>query len=99
MEESFGILMNPQINLEVVDARTLTEPTVRFFVEEEVAWKLAARRETTYTAYIKGLALRAKGQHIIRDLELVDEILETVYTLMKEEGKDMAALFMDRFHD
>lgn len=95
-EETFAMVSEEGI-LRVTDLELVPKPTVTFYVEVDTCWKLAARRETVYTAYIKGLPLRVKGHFIIRDMELIDEILNTFYELMREEGKDLAKLFAGAF--
>jgi len=93
-EESFTIYMNPSTNsLAVTDSELIPSPTATFLVEEEVCWQLAARTESVYSAYIKGYPLRVVGEFKIRDMELVDEILDSFYEIMKADGKDIAELF------
>jgi hypothetical protein len=56
---------------------------------------VAARTETVYTAWLKGWPIRIQGDYAVRDVELVDEILNLYYQLALEAGHDLAALFQE----
>lgn len=92
--ERFAIYLDP-INNDIVitDAWRISDSTVTFFIEEHTCWALAARKETVYTAYIRNHPIRVQGTYVIRDIELIDEILDSFYNLLKSEGRDLAEVF------
>lgn len=93
-EETFSMFMEPTSDqITVTDSWRVPSHTVILYIEEETCWALAARMETVYTAYIKGLPIRVVGDYALRDLELIDEILYRFHTMMTEAGHDLATLF------
>lgn len=95
-EEPFTLFIDSQEQMVVGDYHRVADPTVRFIIESEVCWRLAARSDSVYSAYMKGLDMRAEGDFTIRDMELVDEILRQLYDLLIEEGHDVARLFTEK---
>ena len=94
-EETFSLYYEPTTDtIQVTDTWRVPAHTVTFFVEEGTCWAIAARRETVYTAYQRGMPLRVQGDFKIRDMELIDEIMNSFYQTLKDQGKDMAALFV-----
>lgn len=92
-EESFSLYLDPLTNqIQVTDPWRIPDHTVTFLVEENTCWMLASRKETVYTAYQKGLPMRVKGDFIIRDMELVDEILDLFYRTLQDQNMDLAQL-------
>jgi len=93
-EEAFCVYLDPtSAQIQIVDSWQVKDPTVTFYIEEQAAQIVAARTETVYTAWIKGWPIRLEGDHSLRDVALVDEILNQYYRLALEAGHDLAALF------
>lgn len=94
LSESFSFFLDPvNDEIKIVDFWKVEKPTVIFYIEESVCWSLVTRAETVYTAYTKNLPIRVVGTGIIRDLELVDEVLNRFYEIMSESGHDLSELF------
>lgn len=95
-EEIFCVALNP-VNSEIYvadqDPRVSNVSTVTFLLEEHTAYMLAMRSESVLSAWLKGFPVRVVGEYAMRDVELVDEILNTYYHLMLENGHDLATLF------
>ncbi len=95
-EDAFTVFLDPQTNrLNVVEPFQVQEPTATFYIEEATAWVIAGRGETCYTAWLSGLPIYIEGEFMVRDTELVDEILALFYELSLTSGHDVAALFRD----
>lgn len=91
--ESFSLYLDPTENqMRVSDSWQVGQHTVIFYIEEYVCWALASRAETVYSAYMKGLQIRVAGDYALRDMELVDEILQRFYEMTTEAGHDIASL-------
>lgn len=95
-EEPFTLFIDSHEQMIVGDYHRVASPTVRFIIESGVCWRLAARSDSVYSAYMKGLDMRAEGDFTIRDMELVDEILKQLYDLLVQEGHDVARLFSEQ---
>jgi hypothetical protein len=92
--EAFCVYLDPtSAQIQIVDSWQVKDPTVTFYIEEQAAQIVAARTETVYTAWIKGWPIRLEVDHSLRDVALVDEILNQYYRLALEAGHDLAALF------
>jgi hypothetical protein len=95
-EEIFCVALDPATNVIYVaddDPRINKWSTVTILLEEHTAFMLAMRSESVFSAWLKGFPLRIQGEYVMRDVELVDEILSTYYQLMLENGHDLAAVF------
>ena len=93
-EEAFCVYLDPTSGqIQIVDSFQVKDPTVTFFIEEQAAQIVAARTETVHTAWLKGWPIRIDGDYGLRDVALVDEILDLYYRLALEAGHDLAALF------
>jgi hypothetical protein len=94
-EEVFCVALDPETNqVYVADAPPPhSRSTVTFLLEEHTAYMLAMRSESVYSAWLKGRPVRVHGEYVMRDIELVDEILNIYYQLMLENGHDLAAVF------
>jgi hypothetical protein len=95
-EEIFCVALNPttnQVYMSDDDPRQKKHSTVTFLLEEHTAYMVAMRSESVFSAWLKGYPVRIHGEYAVRDVELVDEILNTYYQLMMENGHDLAALF------
>ena len=93
-ESTFTVFLDPSTNqINIVEPWQVREPTVIFYIDEKVAWQVAARSHTVYTAWISGLPIFVQGEYGMRDIALIDEILAIYYELMLESGYDLAALF------
>lgn len=104
VEESFCLFIDSKDQIVVADFHRVAEPTVRFFIDEDTAWKLAARNLSVYSAFstslplradgdaktIQPLAFRVEGEFAMRDMELMDEILQLFYDVLREEGHNLA---------
>ena len=94
--ETFCVYLDPTSGqIQIVDAWQVKDPTVVFYIEQQAAQIVAARTETVYTAWLKGWPIRIQGDYEVRDVELVDEILNLYYQLALEAGHDLAALFQE----
>lgn len=93
LEEPFCLFIDSNSQMVVADFHRVLEPTVCFFVEEATCWKLAGRSYSVYSAYMMGKPIRAQGAFTIRDMELVDQILQMFYDALKMDGFDLAGLF------
>ena len=92
-EETFSLYMDPTNNqILISDSWKVGSHTVIFYMEENTCWALASRTESVYSAYMKDLPIHVAGKYVIRDMELIDEILQNFYDLMSESGHDLAAL-------
>ncbi|MFQ6027353.1 MAG: hypothetical protein ACE5Q6_07660 [Dehalococcoidia bacterium] len=95
-EDAFTVFLDAATNqINIVEPWQVTEPTVTFYIWERVAWQVAARAHTVYTAWMQGLPIFVEGEYAMRDIELVDEILAIYYELMLQSGHDLAALFRE----
>ena len=95
-EEAFTVFLDPATNqLNIVEPFQVREPSVTFYIWEQVAWQVAARAHTVYTAWMQGWPIYVEGEYAMRDIELVDEILAIYYELMLQSGHDLAALFRE----
>ena len=95
-EDAFTIFLDPGTNqVNIVEPWQVREPTVTFVIWGQVAWQLAARVQTVYTAWMLGWPVYVDGEYAMRDIELVDEILTIYYELMLKSGHDLAALFRE----
>ena len=95
-EEAFCVYLDPTSGqIQIVDSWQVKDPTVVFYIEQQAAQIVAARTETVYTAWLKGWPIRIQGDYAVRDVELVDEILNLYYQLALEAGHDLAALFQE----
>ncbi len=92
VEEAFCLFIDPRDQLVVADFHRVAEPTVRFFIDEDTAWKLAARSHSVYSAFAMSLPMRTEGDWAMRDMELMDEILKLFYDVLREDGHDLAEL-------
>ena len=54
---------------------------------------IAGRSETCYTAWWKGMPLWTEGDSPVRDMNVIDDILELFHSLMNNAGHDVASLF------
>ncbi len=95
-EQAFCIYLDPtDSQIHIVDPWQVSEPTVTFYIEEGAAKVVAQRVETVHTAWLKGWPVRMEGEYAIRDVALVDEILQLYYELMLENGHDLIRLFQE----
>lgn len=94
LEDAFCIYLDPSTNdMQIVDPALVKNKTATVFIEEKTCWILAMRTETVLSAMFKGMKVRAVGEGAIRDIEIMDDILDVFYTLMVESGHDLVALF------
>lgn len=95
-EQGFCIYLDPTDGeIHIVDSSQVGAPTVTFLIEERTARVVAQRVETVYTAWMKGWPVRIEGEYAIRDVELIDEILQLYYQLMLDHGHDLVTLFQE----
>ena len=93
-EESFLVFMDPANNrIQIKDPKDAAQFTVEVAIEAGTALVVASRAETCYTAWLKGMPVWTEGEAPVRDINIIDEILEVYYKLMSEAGHDMANLF------
>ena len=93
-EDAFCIYLDPTTNdMHVVDPWQVQHKTAIIYVERKTMDILAARTETVLSALLKGMMVKPTGDGAIRDIEILDEILDVFYRLMIEQGHDLIALF------
>lgn len=92
---NFVVYMNSNALFEVGDGEAIPNPTVRFYIDEATCWELAARRETIYTAHSKGRPMYVDGRYALRDMELIDDMMEMIYQTLKADGLDLADLLLE----
>lgn len=92
-EDAFSLYIDPTTDaIEITDSWKVGEHTITFYIEENTCWALAARTESVYSAFMKGLPIQPVGGYAIRDMELLDELLQRFYEMMMEGGHDLASL-------
>ena len=92
--ESFFLCFDPQSKvIQVTDSGQVKQPTVLIYIDEDTAWSLASRSESIYSSYMKSHHVRVVGKYMLRDIEVIDEMLEQFYQMMGAAGHDLAALF------
>lgn len=93
-EEAFCIFLDPVTNkINIVDPHQVTGPTVVVYIHYLTAYRIAGRSETCYTAWWKGMPIWTEGDSPVRDINVIDDILELYHTLMMNSGHDVASLF------
>lgn len=93
-EEAFLVYMDPANNrIQIRDPEDASQFTVEVAIEAGTALVVASRSETCYTAWLKGMPVWTEGEAPVRDINIIDEILEVYYQLMSDAGHDMASLF------
>ena len=93
-EEAFVVFLDPSTNqIHVVEPHQVAAPTVVVHIHYRTAYMIAGRSETCYTAWWKGMPLWTEGDSPVRDMNVIDDILELFHSLMNNAGHDVASLF------
>lgn len=78
----------------VTEAYAIPNPTVRITVDEDLMWLLAARQQNLFSAYYQNLPIDVEGKFILRDILILDKVLEMMYDCLLADGIDLATILV-----
>lgn len=91
--EEFGFYIdinNWQVG--VTDSYAIQEPTVRVTIDEDLMWLLAARQQNLFSAYFQNLPIDVEGAFVLRDILILDKVLELIHDCLLADGIDLAQI-------
>jgi hypothetical protein len=92
-EEEFGFYVDTRDwKVGITDSYAIPQPTVRITVDEDLAWLLVARHQNLFSAYFQNLPVRVEGDFVLRDILILDKLLQIIHDCLLAEGIDMAAI-------
>lgn len=92
-EEEFGLYVNTNNwEIGVTESYAITDPTVRVTIDEDLMWILASRKQNLFSAYFQDLSIAVEGPFVLRDILILDKILELIHDCLLAEGIDLAAI-------
>jgi len=91
--EEFGFYVDTKNwQVGITESYGILEPTVRITVEENLMWLLAARQQNLFSAYFQNLPIDVEGAFVLRDILILDKLLELIHDCLLAEGIDLKAI-------
>lgn len=95
--EEFGFYIDTgSWEVNVTESYALPEPTVRMTLDEDLMWLLASRQQNLFSAYYQSYPIDVEGGYVLRDILILDKVLELIYDCLLAEGHDLAAILEPR---
>jgi len=95
--EEFGFYVDTRSwQVGVTESYAIPEPTVRVTIGEELMWLLASRQQTLFSAYYQNYPIEVEGDYVLRDILILDKVLELIYDCLLAEGIDLARILVPR---
>lgn len=91
--EEFGFYIDTQNwQVGITENYAILEPTVRITIDEDLMWSLAARQQNLFSAYFQNLAVDVDAPFLLRDILILDKLLELIYDCLLADGIDLKAI-------
>lgn len=91
--EEFGFYIDTKNwQVGVTESYAIVEPTVRVTIDEELMWLMASRQQNLFSAYFQNLPIDVEGPFVLRDILILDKVLELVHDCLLADNIDLAAI-------
>lgn len=81
----------------ISEGHALPKPTARITLDEDLMWLLASRQIDLFTAYFaryyrQHYPVEVEGDYVLRDIKVLDKMLQLICDCLLAEGVDLAAI-------
>ena len=88
--EEFGFYIDIGTwKVSITESYAITEPTVKVTIGEDLMWLVAARQQNLFSAYFQNLPIDIEGAFVLRDILILDKVLELIYDCLLADGIDL----------
>lgn len=95
--EEFGFYVDTKNwQVGITETYAILEPTVRVTIDEDLMWLMASREQNLFSAYFQNLPIRVEGAFVLRDILILDKVLELIHDCLLAEGVDLKAILVPR---
>ena len=93
--EEFGFYIDTRSWLVgVTESYAIRNPTVTITVDEDLMWLLAARQQNLFSAYFQNLPIQVEGPFVVRDILILDKMLEIINDCLLADGIDLGKIIL-----
>lgn len=95
--EEFGFYIDTSNwKVGVTESYAIVEPTVRVTIDEDLMWLTASRQQNLFSAYFQNLPIEVEGPFVLRDILILDKVLELIHDCLLADGIDLKAILTPR---
>lgn len=95
--EEFGFYVDTSTwKIGITESYAILEPTVRVTVDEGLMWLVVARQQNLFSAYFQNLPIQVEGPFVLRDILILDKVLELIHDCLLAEGVDLAEILQPK---
>lgn len=95
--EEFGFYIDTKNwQVGVTESYAIVEPTVRMTIDEDLMWLMASREQNLFSAYFQNLPIKVEGSFVLRDILILDKVLELIHDCLLADGIDLRQILAPR---
>lgn len=95
--EEFGFYIDTGTwKVGVTESYAILEPTVRVTLDEDLMWLIASRQQNLFSAYFQNLPIQVEGPFVLRDILILDKVMELIHDCLLADGIDLGTILAPR---